>query len=279
MKRVWHTVDVPKILALPRPVFLRSQALAARHAFPMHVHSWNQFVYATAGTLLVTLDDARYVITPEQGIWIPAGVRHTTAALDDVEFRNLYIGEAPDLGMPEKCSVLSVSPLLRLLIVEIAAIAQDADEALYRDRLDAVVLSQITRLRQLDFHLPWPRSSHLRDICEVLYFCPDNPRHIDDWAADAGLSSRTLARHFNAEVGMSLHLWRHRMRLFRAVEWLSAKRRVTDIALDLGFSSTSAFTYAFRREMGCSPTGWLTQHGGRTDSLFLCRELLISTKS
>ena len=35
---------------------------------------------------------------------------------------------------------------------------------------------------------------------------------------------------------------------------LGAGRSVTDIALELGYASTSAFTYMFRQEMGCSPT-------------------------
>ena len=34
------------------------------------------------------------------------------------------------------------------------------------------------------------------------------------------MSGRTLARRFEAEVGMSLRLWRRRLRLFKAVEFL-----------------------------------------------------------
>ena len=57
-------------------------------------------------------------------------------------------------------------------------------------------------------------------------------------------------------MGISLREWRHRLRLFLALEWLESKRSVTDIALDLGYSSTAAFTYMFRSEMGFTPTGW-----------------------
>ncbi|WP_425482928.1 helix-turn-helix domain-containing protein [Chelativorans oligotrophicus] len=255
----WRTVDVPEIEALSRSVFLRSQKLPARHGFPMHTHPWNQFVYATTGTLMVTIEQARYVITPEQAIWIPTGVRHTTTALSDVEFRNLYVEDLPNLNMPADCSVLAVSTLLRSLILELAEVEQKSDHSEYRDHLDAVILVQMSRLRKLDFFLPWPHSSHLREICEVLYAHPDEPRDITEWASRAGMSARTLSRHFNAETGMSLRVWRHRLRVFRAVELLSAHWRVTDIALELGFSSASAFTYAFRTEMGCSPTEWIAR--------------------
>lgn len=252
----WRTIEVPNIRTLPRPVFLRSQKLPARHKFPMHAHLWNQFVYATSGTLTVTVEQARYVITPEQAIWIPTGVYHTPAALDDVEFRSLYIENLPDIGMPTACSVLAVSPLLRALILELAATIQTTSQTDYHSHLDAVILVQISRLPKLEFFLPWPRSSQLREVCEILYSSPDDQRSIQDWALRLRMSSRTLARHFKGETGLSLRLWRHRLRVFRAMEWLGAKGRVTDIALELGFGSASAFTYAFRKEMGCSPTEW-----------------------
>ncbi|WP_376786938.1 helix-turn-helix domain-containing protein [Stutzerimonas kunmingensis] len=52
------------------------------------------------------------------------------------------------------------------------------------------------------------------------------------------------------------------MHLFLALEWLCAGRNVTDIALDLGYASTSASTYMFRQEMGCPPTAWRRREGG-----------------
>lgn len=257
MTRIWQTIDVPEIGTLTRAVWLRSQILPARHGFPLHTHPWNQFVYATSGTLMVTIEQARYVITPEQAIWIPAGVLHTTTALNDVEFRNLYIDGTSNVGMPTDCIVLAVSTLLRALMLELAIIAQEPDQSGYHDHLDAVILRQISRLPRLEFSLPWPRSDHLRKICNSLHAHPDDPRAVAEWASQASVSPRTLARHFNAETGMSLRVWRHRLRVFRAIELLGANRSVTDVAMELGFSTALAFTYAFRSEMGCSPTKWL----------------------
>jgi AraC-like DNA-binding protein len=67
------------------------------------------------------------------------------------------------------------------------------------------------------------------------------------------MSARTLARRFDEEVGMSMRAWRRRLRLFKAIELLGGGLSITQIALELGYGSTSAFTYAFRSEMGRSP--------------------------
>ncbi len=52
---------------------------------------------------------------------------------------------------------------------------------------------------------------------------------------------------------MPLRSWRRRLKVFRAIELLAAGANVTTAALDLGYSSASAFIFAFREEMGVSP--------------------------
>ncbi len=252
----WVTIDVPEIETLPKAVFLRSQNMVAREVFPPHTHRWNQFVYATSGTLVVTVAGSWYVITPEQAIWVPTGVLHTTGALNGTTFRNLYVADIPGLGMPDQCTVYAVSGLLRALIVELELVVQRDETGEYIDKVNGLVLEQLRRLPKQDFHLPWPQSPQLHKLCESLYTNPADERSLDDWGQDLGTSGRTLARRFEKEVGISLREWRHKLRLFLALEWLCAGRNITGIALDLGYASSSAFTYMFRQEMGCSPSEW-----------------------
>ncbi|MDP3231111.1 MAG: helix-turn-helix transcriptional regulator [Acidovorax sp.] len=256
----WTIVHSPDIRDLPNLIFSRSQNLPACHLFPVHKHSWNQFVYATSGTLVVTVADARFVITPEQAIWVPTGVMHTTGSLNAVEFRNLYVADAPDLGMPSRCTVFSVTPLLRALIVELEDKHRQS-EVDYVGKLNALIVAQLQRLKPLSFHLPWPRSPMLQTICESVYANPADERSAEDWGRELGASTRTLNRRFERELGISLRVWRHKLRLFLAIEWLSSGRSVTDIGLALGYASTSAFSYMFRQEMGCAPSQWRPQQG------------------
>jgi AraC-like DNA-binding protein len=62
---------------------------------------------------------------------------------------------------------------------------------------------------------------------------------------------------------MSLRTWRRRLRLFKSIELMGGGLDVTRTAMELGYGSTSAFVYAFRTEMGCSPQGYM--RGSRTD--------------
>jgi len=47
--------------------------------------------------------------------------------------------------------------------------------------------------------------------------------------------------------------WRRRMRLMHALRLLAAGRGVTEVGLEVGYSSTSAFIAAFKRELGTTP--------------------------
>ena len=237
-------------------MYFRSQNLNTREMSTSHSHRWSQFVYAISGVLLVTVADNWFVITPEQAMWLPTGTPHATGALQQAEFRSLYVADQADLRMPPGPTMLSVSPLLKALIVELSEIEARNDEQKYIEQVNALIIEQLNRQPRQDFHLPWPNSSNLRAICEALYAEPADPRSIQSWGGLLGASPRTLARHFEQELGMSLREWRRRLRLFRSLEWLGVGRSVTDIAFNLGYASPSAFIYMFRQEMGYTPSRW-----------------------
>lgn len=64
-----------------------------------------------------------------------------------------------------------------------------------------------------------------------------------------------LSRVFHARTGFSLHAYRNHLRLRTALERLAEHNvDLTDLALDLGFSSHSHFTETFRRTFGRTPS-------------------------
>lgn len=152
-------------------------------------------------------------------------------------------------------------PLLQALIVEAAAIEGQDDPDGYVSRVTGLIIDQLRRTHPLPAALPWPRAGAPWTLCEALYADAGDSRGPEEWGRELGMSGRTLARHFQAEMGVSLRTWRRRLRLFKAIELLGGGLDVTQTAIELGYGSTSAFIYAFRSEMGCSPQAYMRGHG------------------
>jgi AraC-like DNA-binding protein len=236
---------------------MRAQSIPARHHFPDHAHDWHQVVYAIAGVLTVSTEGRSFAISPEQAVWVPRGATHRVGSLLGAEFRSLWIADEAGRNLASRPTVLAVSPLLKALIVEAAALEDERDEDGYATRVATLILDQLRRARPLAGSLPWPRDEALLRMCEALYLDPADGRTAEDWARDLGMSSRTLARRFEAEVGSSQRSWRRRLRLFRAIELMGGGMSVTEAALELGYGSTSAFVFAFRSDMGASPQAFI----------------------
>jgi AraC-like DNA-binding protein len=253
----WETIEAPPGLPSPRPMTMRAQSIPARHHFREHAHAWNQVVYAISGVLAVAVEGRSFVISPDQAMWVPTGVRHRVGTLLGAEFRSLWIADEAGAGLPVVPTVFNVSPLLQALIVEAAQIEGQEDPDGYADRVTKLILDQLRRAQSLPGALPWPRTGALVTLCEALYADPADARGPEEWGQELGMSGRTLARRFEAELGTSLRSWRRLLRLFKAIELLGGGLGVTQTAMELGYGSTAVFVYAFRTEIGCSPRAYM----------------------
>ncbi len=76
----------------------------------------------------------------------------------------------------------------------------------------------------------------------------------EEMAAHVGVSARHLTRCFQQEVGLSPITYLNRYRIKKAKHLLdSSDMSITEIAIEVGFSSSNYFTDAFRREVGMTP--------------------------
>jgi len=83
-----------------------------------------------------------------------------------------------------------------------------------------------------------------------------DPIGLDEVARAVGASLHHLCRVFRHETGMTLHAYRVRQRLGRAVERLAEGGAVnlSELALELGFSSHSHLSRVFRQQVGVPPS-------------------------
>lgn len=81
-----------------------------------------------------------------------------------------------------------------------------------------------------------------------------NPVTVDDIARQSAVSKFHLSRIFRAETGSSPHEYLTRLRLHHAQELIMETSKSIDfIASECGFSSTSHFIRAFKKEMDFTP--------------------------
>ncbi len=139
----WSVVTAPSDAAPPNPLTMRAQTILPRHQFPEHAHDWHQLVYAVQGVLTVSTAGQTFIISPEQAAWIPTGVTHRVGSLLGAQFRSLWISRSVGVILPDTPAVISVTPLLKALIIEAAALTIDTDPDGYRGRVVALIMDQL----------------------------------------------------------------------------------------------------------------------------------------
>jgi AraC-like DNA-binding protein/mannose-6-phosphate isomerase-like protein (cupin superfamily) len=219
-----------------------------------HHHQRAQLIYATAGTMRVSTDNAVWVVPPQRALWMPAGVTHSIVMVGDTTMRTLYVRGDAAAAMPTECCVLSMSPLLRELIVRATELPLQYDESGPAGHVVALILSELQGLQSLALQLPMPRDERLRTLCQALLDSPGDQRPLEEWAKTINTSARTLARRFHSETGLSFGAWRQQARVLDAMGRLGGGAAVTEVAFDLGYESVSAFSAMFHRATGASPT-------------------------
>lgn len=86
--------------------------------------------------------------------------------------------------------------------------------------------------------------------------CDEAPS-VAEVARTVGISQFHLIRQFHAVFGATPHQFRIQRRLERAKDLLArGDRSVTEICMDVGFSSVGSFSDLFARRIGTSPSGY-----------------------
>ncbi len=251
-----HTLNIPDaaLAAIPRPVVAHAADFAAGYHITPHDHIHAQLIHGSQGVMQVRAGEGSWVVPPERGLWVPAGIEHEIVMRGRVAMRTLYIQADALPAMPAHCAVVAVGPLLQALIERAVAAPPVYDEQGPDGRIFAVILDELKLLPTIPLHLPTGRDRRLRRVTAALEAAPGDGRPLEAWAREAGASPRTLARLFLRETGMTFGAWRQQARLLHALIGLAEGQAVTALALDLGYASPSAFIQAFKRAFGTTPS-------------------------
>ncbi|SEU16921.1 helix-turn-helix domain-containing protein [Variovorax sp. OV084] len=237
-------------------VRIRTRALAEE--LPTHHHPQGQLAMVLRGTVTCEVPGALWMAPLHGGFWIPGSVPHSLRVSADGNVCFLFVEDAA-VAMPQTCCVLSISPLLRELILHLVALPESAQRGVQTQRLHAVLLDQLVRMPTEAMHLPVSEEPRLRRLIDALMRDPADRTTAAQWAARLAMSERTLTRLVQHETGMSFGRWSQRLRLIVALQWLTSGLSVQQVANDLGYDSVSAFIAMFRKAMGQPPARYLAQ--------------------
>ncbi len=257
MKALKRSSDHRDYQRVPRVVTAMARDEVHGVSVVPHSHERAQLLYATEGLMKVKTAFGVWILPPRRALFIPPGVVHQWTSLSRVTMRTIYIEAETATAFGDACRVIEVSPLLRELILSLLDEPIEYPLPGRGEHLAMLILSELAAAETVPIAIPWPRDRRLLAVCEAIVDDPGSPRTIEDWAAEAGASARTLIRLFPKETGLHYRQWVQQVHLAEAFGRLARGDSVGEIAAALGYASPSAFSAMFRRILGKTPQHYL----------------------
>jgi AraC-like DNA-binding protein len=224
-----------------------------------HHHDLHQLEYAFEGVAQVETAAARYLLPPQQAIWIPAGTDHCTT-LTRVRTVSVFFDPVLGLRAGDRVRVLAVPPVVREMLLHARLWTIDRPATTSEvDRFFATLADLIVESLDQEEILRLPTSQHPL-VAAAIRFTTDHQGDVlalSDVCLAVGTSPRSLSRAFVTETGMSWRQYLLQSRLLHALALLAQPQpNVLAVATTVGFGSISGFTRAFRRFIGETPLAY-----------------------
>lgn len=239
---------------LERPLSFRVFDMDTLSNFERHKHVWGQLAYTAKGVILVATEEGRWLVPPGRAVWIPPEKMHSIRSTGAAKFIVIHVARDKTGPMPAECCVLTVTPLLRELLSHAEHIPQKYQQGTPESRFMTVILDQMCCAEKAPLLLPMPTDSRLIKLVDIFMDNPAEGRTLTELARHIGASGRNLSRLFKQETGITFGKWRQQRRLMAAVELLATGKPVTDVAMDMGYDSLSAFISMFKHTLGVTPS-------------------------
>lgn len=253
-------------LTVPRDVDSVSRPVVALSATSVkkdwenarHQHRKAQLIYSVRGILNCEIEDGVWIVPPQCAIWIPGDLPHAARGAGETECYCLFVEPDAIPDLPKDCCTISVSPLLRELLLRAAGFPELYPLGGREDRLIAALLDELVEAPVEDLHLPMPRDARLRRLAQMMLADPTDKTSKADWAIRIGMSERSMSRLLLHEIGMSFGRWRRQLHVILALQRLTKGESVQTVALELGYENASGFVTMFRKAMGKPPARYLS---------------------
>jgi AraC-like DNA-binding protein len=231
--------------------------LPGRSHMPAHAHRHARLIHAVEGTIDVICDGRHWTLPPHRALWVPSGIEHEMTTRGPARMRSLDFISSLTRKMPRAPFAINAGYLLKALIHRAVEAGTQPRGDTHQLALLRAIPREIELSQRSGIAIPFPADRRLVKICRNLLRGEGLKRPLDEWAAEAGGSGRTLERLFKAQTGLTFVQWRQHALMQMAVGELVSGASIAAVCDRLGIQSTSAFHKLFRRTFGTTPTQYL----------------------
>ncbi|MDO5532951.1 helix-turn-helix transcriptional regulator [Sutterella sp.] len=224
---------------------------AAAPARRLHSHATGQLCVALEGAVGLQTEEGLSMVPVSCGIWLPAGTRHNGVL--GPGGRSLYCHFSPEAAkrLPAAPARLMLNRMTVEMIRHLATAKMSEERA---RRIGAVLLDELELARELPVSFAaFPNHPVLQRIALDCSADAAETRTNAEWAAEIGMSERSLSRLVVNETGMSFREWRLHVRMLSTLSGFAHGLTVEEAAYRTGYKTTSAFIRAFRQRFGMTP--------------------------
>ncbi|GKX60970.1 AraC family transcriptional regulator [Leminorella grimontii] len=233
--------------------FFRNEEISADTEFVTHAHDWGQIICVKSGVIALDMGGQRILAPSGFAVWIPAGMEHSSYNHTHTRFRSINIHLRFCQRLPLTGRVLNLSPLCNQIIDTCFEREIETIKNRTEWRLCRVLIDELAAAPAEYSYLPGSEDKYLAPILRALEASPGDKRSLAQWAKQVYTTERTLARRCSQELGMSFSEWRQRLRFLYGVSLLDQGKTVQQVALEVGYSSASAFITMFQNISGTTP--------------------------
>lgn len=216
-------------------------------------HEKGHFVYSIGGMCVCYFRGAAYALRPGTGIWIPAGVEHKIFHAAGSASGYLFLRKE-NYSMPSVCSTMEVNAFVLSGLRRLAETDPFEQLPERQELLLGILLDELRDgLTKPPAPLPMPDDPRLKKVANSIRTNPSENISMETWAERLFMSTRTLARLVMKETGMTFTDWTTQLRILSVLHLLAGRMSINAVAARCGYTSPSAFSAMFRRQMNMTP--------------------------
>lgn len=238
---------------LPEPILYLERTMPSDTVYPSHQHHWGEFVYSFTGVLELNGAGQVFRVPSSYALWLPPKTEHHGLNRHESFHCSLYIEQNLSTRLPDRPCALIMTPLIREMLNHLKSRPPVSPYSETESRFIQVIFDLLTQTASTGSYLPHSTDPLLIRLLRIFEENPAIQTSLKELAEQLGTTERTLARKAQRDLGISLAEWRQRLRVVRAMPMLEDGDKVESIALELGYSTSSAFIAMFKKMMGVTP--------------------------